>query len=67
MTPDSGSLYGGTALTLTGSGFSNETKVKVGGMACEVTDFSDTEVVCVTADSAQEHEVTNLGAHPCKC
>uniref|UniRef100_G3NDK3 PKHD1 like 1 n=1 Tax=Gasterosteus aculeatus aculeatus TaxID=481459 RepID=G3NDK3_GASAC len=47
ISPQLGSLMGGTALTVSGSGFSNNTvdnKVSVGGLECEVTSASENEL-----------------------
>ena len=51
VTPASGSLAGGTHLTLTGTGFPPETSaetmdVRAGGRACVVVRTSATELVC---------------------
>ncbi|KAM4540003.1 PKHD1 like 1, tandem duplicate 1 [Odontesthes bonariensis] len=64
--PASGSLMGGTTLTMSGSGFSNNTsdnKVSVGGAGCEVAAASENELRCVVQSEEKTHIVTNQGSH----
>ena len=64
--PLSGSLQGGTRLTVTGVGFGNDSslvEVDVGDVICDVESVTDTEIVCLIADSGEVHAVTNLGTH----
>ncbi|CAK8682976.1 unnamed protein product [Clavelina lepadiformis] len=66
ITPDKGSLAGGTTVTLTGSGFTNDSLVKLGDVTCDdvtVTD-SGTLLTCVTKPPGKVHVVTNAGLHP---
>ncbi|XP_076825074.1 fibrocystin-L-like [Clavelina lepadiformis] len=66
ITPDKGSLAGGTTVTLTGSGFTNDSLVKLGDVTCDdvtVTD-SGTSLTCVTKPPGKVHVVTNAGLHP---
>jgi large repetitive protein len=60
VAPDSGSMFGGTAITLHGSGFTGATAVTVGGAACVgVGVVDDTEIRCSTpAGSAGPAAVT---------
>lgn len=49
VSPTSGSLCGGTRITISGSGFANETsanRVEIGGELCRVETVSDSELVC---------------------
>ncbi|XP_053372849.1 fibrocystin-L-like [Mercenaria mercenaria] len=47
--PTSGSIYGGTMITIKGNGFViNGTNVKVGSVLCDVESISTTEIRCVT-------------------
>ncbi|KAM6899772.1 PKHD1 like 1, tandem duplicate 1 [Xenentodon cancila] len=46
--PLSGSVAGGTVLTVTGFGFSQNALVTVGGAECVMVDASDTELRCTT-------------------
>lgn len=69
MYPTNGSLAGGTLLTLTGEGFSDdpvENIIKIGGVACtqEVTNSTYTE--CVTGSVSTTHHVDNSGTNPGK-
>ena len=64
--PLSGSLQGGTRLTVTGVGFGNDSsvvEVDVGDVMCDIESVVDTEVICLIADSGEVHAVTNLGTH----
>ena len=68
IAPDKGSLAGGTTVTLTGSGFTNDSLVKLGDVTCDdvtVTD-SGTSLTCVTKPPGKVHVVTNAGLHPSK-
>lgn len=65
--PATGSLQGGTELTVTGQGLStvtSENKVKVGNHDCDVQSSTSTELKCVIADTGKIHYVTNDGIHP---
>ncbi|XP_021358207.1 fibrocystin-L-like [Mizuhopecten yessoensis] len=64
VNPLSGSLFGGTQLTLTGSGFTPDVKVKVGTHECDVTSANDDQVICLIARTRNVHRVNNLGNHP---
>ncbi|XP_053372850.1 fibrocystin-L-like [Mercenaria mercenaria] len=47
--PTSGSIYGGTIITIKGNGFVlNESNVKVGSVLCDVETISISEILCVT-------------------
>ncbi|KAJ0054901.1 hypothetical protein NL108_007111 [Boleophthalmus pectinirostris] len=48
FSPMSGSLAGGTLLTITGSGFDVNATVTVGGSSCVVEDATETELKCKT-------------------
>ncbi|MEE6507574.1 hypothetical protein FKM82_026763 [Ascaphus truei] len=65
--PHHGSLYGGTKVTLTGSGFSTnpeKNEVRIGFMPCSVTSSTDNELQCVIQSPAKVFTVTNDGKHP---
>ena len=67
ISPEYGSLLGGTELTITGEGFSNDpdvNSVKLGGVVCDIMSCSDTEIVCTTGKPTQTYEVSNMGIHP---
>ena len=60
VTPSSGSLEGGTTLTISGSSFGvlqHEPRVLIGtvpeAVACDIQTFSETQIVCVTQKPAQ--------------
>ncbi|XP_039677098.1 fibrocystin-L-like [Perca fluviatilis] len=64
ISPLLGSLMGGTRLTVSGSGFSNNTsdnKVSFGGVQCEVMAASENELQCVMQSDQKTHVVTNQG------
>ncbi|XP_069478237.1 fibrocystin-L-like [Ambystoma mexicanum] len=66
LSPQQGSLYGGTKITLTGDGFSTnpqENKVLLGSIPCTVTSSSETMLHCVTQSIANTQIVTNGGKH----
>ncbi|XP_036949440.1 PKHD1 like 1, tandem duplicate 1 isoform X2 [Acanthopagrus latus] len=66
ISPQFGSLLGGTKLTVFGSGFSTNTadnKVSIGGAECEVKAASEKELQCVLQSSEKSHTVTNQGSH----
>lgn len=49
ISPDQGPFVGGTNITLTGSGFTPESKIKMGGTACsQITYLSPASIVCLT-------------------
>ncbi|XP_056106663.1 fibrocystin-L-like [Rhinichthys klamathensis goyatoka] len=67
FSPSLGSLYGGTTITITGSGFSPVTadnNVTLGDTQCRVTAISDHHLECVTQSRDKTHTVTNQGFHP---
>ncbi|XP_051729222.1 fibrocystin-L-like [Ctenopharyngodon idella] len=67
FSPSLGSLYGGTTITITGSGFSPVTadnNVILGDTQCRVTAASDHQLECVTQSRDKTHTVTNQGFHP---
>lgn len=67
--PLSGSVMGGTRVTITGEGFSTNTtgtKVKVGQYDCAIESVSSTQIVCLIQDTATIHKVDNQGVHPRK-
>ncbi|XP_059206673.1 fibrocystin-L-like isoform X1 [Centropristis striata] len=66
VSPQLGSLMGGTRLTISGSGFSTNTsdnQVSVGGTECEVKTASENELQCVMQSDEKTHIVTNQGSH----
>ncbi|XP_039978517.1 PKHD1 like 1, tandem duplicate 1 [Xiphias gladius] len=66
ISPLFGSLSGGTRVTVSGSGFSNNTsdnRVSVGEAVCEVKAASENELQCVVQSEEKTHIVTNQGSH----
>ncbi len=62
IVPTSGSLAGGTLISLTGTGISHiprEVGVTLGGVPCNVTESSLTKIVCITGatSSTSTHQV----------
>ncbi|XP_073714529.1 fibrocystin-L [Misgurnus anguillicaudatus] len=67
FSPPLGSLYGGTTITITGSGFSSVPKdnnVTLGDTQCQITDASEHQLTCVTQPTEKIYTVTNQGVHP---
>uniref|UniRef100_H2YQB4 Polycystic kidney and hepatic disease 1 (autosomal recessive)-like 1 n=1 Tax=Ciona savignyi TaxID=51511 RepID=H2YQB4_CIOSA len=64
MSPSSGSLVGGTTLTLVGTGFTSGATVTLGDVPCsDVTMASTSQLTCVTSSSGTTHTITNKGRH----
>jgi hypothetical protein len=60
ISPAHGSLAGGTLLTITGSGFNNDTStlsVLVGGIPCQVVDASIDSISCVTGSILSDEAI----------
>jgi hypothetical protein len=53
LTPNSGSIQGGTILKINGNGFSNieNTQVKIGNKSCIVKSVKNTEIVLLTPEN----------------
>nr|XP_055075555.1 fibrocystin-L-like [Misgurnus anguillicaudatus] len=67
FSPLLGSLYGGTTINITGSGFSSvptDNNVTLGDAQCQVTDASEHQLTCVTQPTEKIYTVTNQGVHP---
>ena len=66
ITPDTGSLAGGSLVTITGDGFGTsltQTNISFGDVNCEVQSVSDTKVECVTRAHYEVIKVDNQGKH----
>ncbi|XP_068094025.1 fibrocystin-L-like [Hyperolius riggenbachi] len=64
VSPQYGSLYGGTKVTLAGSGFSpnpQDNQVQIGSVPCNVTTSSATQLTCVIQNPGTTFTVTNAG------
>ena len=71
VSPNHGSLLGGTCVAIAGEGFGNDTslvKVTIGNAPCEVKTVTDTEITCVTQRSCggRTVDIDNYGPHACK-
>ncbi|XP_028646739.2 fibrocystin-L-like [Erpetoichthys calabaricus] len=61
LSPNSGSILGGTTLLITGNGFyPNYTTVTVGGILCAITNITTSEVKCTTAANNQGNANVNI-------
>lgn len=48
ISPNSGSIYGGTVLTITGNGFDSTTKVLIDTTVCKITNYTINTLKCLT-------------------
>ncbi|XP_078542271.1 fibrocystin-L [Lissotriton helveticus] len=65
VSPQRGSVYGGTKITITGSGFSTDlenNQVWLGSLPCQVTSSTEEEMECVIRSSDTTHLVSNNGS-----
>ncbi|KAH9512877.1 Fibrocystin-L, partial [Bulinus truncatus] len=66
VSPDFGSLYGGTDLVITGNGFSlnsSEMSVTVGPHNCSILKLSETSIKCRIEGTGKYHIVSATGKH----
>ncbi|KAK7010427.1 fibrocystin-L, partial [Biomphalaria glabrata] len=66
LSPNFGSLYGGTDLVITGNGFSlnsSQMSVAVGTHQCNIIDLTDTSIKCRIEDTGKYHTVSATGIH----
>uniref|UniRef100_H2Y4C5 G8 domain-containing protein n=1 Tax=Ciona savignyi TaxID=51511 RepID=H2Y4C5_CIOSA len=66
ISPQHGSIYGGSMLTITGSGFVNDPSlnISIGNQAqCMVQSVSNNRVTCKVGSLAKTHLITNDGIH----
>lgn len=69
ISPRHGSIFGGTVVTVTGRGFSDNTSavtVNIGDVPCKVLSSRSTKILCKTEASSTVHTVDNTGVHPGK-
>ncbi|XP_072925977.1 LOW QUALITY PROTEIN: PKHD1 like 1, tandem duplicate 1 [Hemitrygon akajei] len=67
MTPRLGSLYGGTAITISGAGFSatpEDNTVQLGSVQCPVSFASPNVIECALGSTGRSFFITNNGSHP---
>jgi len=48
ISPSSGSIYGGTLLTILGNGFDETTKIFVDNVKCSINSYSINKLTCIT-------------------
>ena len=63
VTPDKGSIYGGNLITVTGSGFTDQTIVNLNGIECDIQSMTTSEITCLTP-IADDIGVNELSAAP---
>ena len=69
ISPNHGSIYGGTIIMITGIGFgmnSDEVEVTVAGFPCHLLDIADTNIVCQIGETANTIVITNINGTGCK-
>ena len=69
LSPDFGSLYGGTDLLIVGKGFNTDTSlmsVALGPHACDISSATSTEIRCRIADTGTRHTISATGRHVSK-
>ena len=69
ISPRHGSIFGGTIVTVSGRGFSDNMSavlVNIGDVPCKVLSSRSTRIVCKTGASSAVHTVDNTGVHPGK-
>ena len=67
MSPNMGSIMGGTNMKIEGAGFGNCSNVEIhlGELySCAVDSCTDTEIMCTTERKSQVVQITNSGRHP---
>ena len=65
--PQQGSLFGGTVLTITGSGFGSNISninISVSKTKCDVINVTNSVIICQLAFPSNTHFVTNKGVDP---
>ncbi|XP_077992871.1 fibrocystin-L-like [Glandiceps talaboti] len=66
VSPTHGSVQGGTLVSITGEGFSDdssENQVFFGGIECVITSSAEDQIDCITNDMGVTHSVDNSGFH----
>ena len=56
ISPNNGSIFGGTVLTIYGNGFDRKenTKVSIGNSICDIQSVTSSNIVCVTPNLGKE-------------
>ena len=68
LTPCSGSLLGGTKVSIKGTGFGSNVTVTTGlGTKCNVNTVTYENIECVTSSTRKEHLIDNSGQHAGMC
>ena len=56
ISPQQGSIYGGTRLTITGNGFfADHTSINIGGQPCDIESINISTMVCTSSYNGFEH------------
>ncbi len=58
INPSSGSIYGGTVVTLSGNGFKSNSVVKFDSSTCNVINATINQLICKTTSHAQQQSVS---------
>ena len=68
IAPSHGSVFGGTDMTIKGTGFVGNVTVidKEGDPFCRNMSYTDTEINCTTMSIRKHHIIKNNGTHPSK-
>ncbi|XP_069115782.1 fibrocystin-L-like [Argopecten irradians] len=61
--PIRGSILGGTSITVSGSGFTDDVKVLVGEHVCKVDTVNDTQLTCRIQHTRKVHYITTTADH----
>lgn len=64
VNPTSGSLLGGTTITLQATGLTTDATILIGNVPCSVASVTSSSAECVTHPASTKREVTNGGRHP---
>lgn len=66
LTPLTGSLAGGTEVTITGKGFDNSVVVMATttNQSCDISHISYSEIKCTMPSTVKTHTIKNSGIHP---
>ena len=69
VSPNQGSVLGGTVMSLEGSGFvqnASEMHVSIGGKKCHIISSTSNTIKCKASPATKTFNVDNSGRHPCK-
>lgn len=61
ISPSTGSIHGGTKVTILGNGFNNQSVVDMGGSLCSIESVKINEIICITSShTAQDSIALNI-------